>query len=626
MTLVISQAGEAAEVRDPAIRRRGENPQNKQPYEVTEYQMRRGKMAEVLYDLIIRNGTVIDGSGADAVKADIGVVGDRIETIGSLDGAKAKAEIDAAGKYVTPGFIDPHCHADLTALIIPTMEAYLMQGVTTVVGGNCGHSMAPMGDSVYRSAIVDFPVTAKAAPSFFNTTTLMVSRDKAAAAIKELYGFDLDWHTLDEYIDKCNEKGLDCNVVPLAGYSAIRTAVMGDDCMREATAEELTLLEASVRECMEAGAFGFSTGLDPQYVPGLFATDEETVRMLRVVKEYDGIFASHTFNARMDGTGGRMDGYRCMLDQAMAAGVRANVSHVHVLGMAATPEEGAKAAQETLRYFEEVEAAGLDLSYDVIPSPYSAEMTIPYFSFFLKPFMLMLGSRRRLAESFTVPDFRLMVHKVIEAGLYPFLDESQGMNLLSMLTVLKHTDASCVGKTFTAIAEERGEASALDVMMDLFAADCDMSANISLSGFADAVDILAKHRMAMPCSDGMGCAKDTDYTGNPEMPTLPNAMNLSFIPRFILEYGKPRLEDTIRQISGFAAERFGIADRGLLAVGNFADIVVLDLANLQSHDMDDDCLQYPEGIDHVIVNGVRVIEKKQRLSGGRGKMLRKPRG
>jgi N-acyl-D-amino-acid deacylase len=575
-----------------------------------------------MFDLIIRNGTIVDGTGNDAYKGDIGIEGKKITAIGSLADATAKREIDAAGKYVTPGFIEPHCHADLGVLMTPTMESYLMQGVTTVVGGNCGHAMAPMSDEVYRSAIVDFPVIFKADPKYFELVTLMVPKKSAEQAIGELYGIDLDWHTFDEYIDKCNKSGMDCNIVPLAGYSAIRGAVMGMDSMRPATDDEIVKLEESVRACMLAGAYGLSTGLDPQYIPGPFATDEETIKMLKIVREYDGIFSSHTFNQRLDGTGGRMDGYRTMIEQAKAAGVRANVSHIHVLGMSTEDDGGLTAARDTLRYFDEAIRAGADLSYDIIPSPNMTDFTVPYFAFFLKPFLLMCGSRKKLAENFAVPDFRLMVRKVIEGGMYPVLDEAQPMNYFAMLTVLKHSDRSFVGHTFSDIASSRNQ-SALDAMMDLFATDPDMEANISMASFGNAVDLLVKQPMAMVCADGMCCTKDTNFTGNPEIPLLPNAMTLSFIPTYILNYGEPRFEDTIRRISGFVAERFGIAKRGVLQQGNYADIVVLDKDNLYSYDKDENFLQYPEGFDHVIVNGTPVIEKKVHLKTAPGQMLRK---
>lgn len=145
-----------------------------------------------MLDLLIRNGLVYDGTGRDAYTADIGVKGDKIAKIGDLKGEEAARVINADGKCVTPGFIEPHSHVDLGVLMTPHMEAYLMQGVTTAVGGNCGHSMATMGEEVYRSAIVDFPVTFAGDPKYFDLITLFLSRAKAAQALKQLYNIGLD--------------------------------------------------------------------------------------------------------------------------------------------------------------------------------------------------------------------------------------------------------------------------------------------------------------------------------------------------------------------------------------------------------------------------------------------------
>ena len=129
-----------------------------------------------MFDLIIRNGLVCDGTGRDAYRADIGVRDGRIAAIGDLSAQTAKSEYDAHGKTVAPGFIEPHSHADLSILFFPSMESYLRQGVTTVVGGNCGHSFAPVGDEVYRAAIVDQRVMFRAKPSYFESTSFQIGR------------------------------------------------------------------------------------------------------------------------------------------------------------------------------------------------------------------------------------------------------------------------------------------------------------------------------------------------------------------------------------------------------------------------------------------------------------------
>lgn len=573
-----------------------------------------------MYDILIKNAVIYDGTGADARMGSVAVKDGRIAAVGSVSGGAASV-VEAAGRALTPGFIDPHSHADLSALMYPGMEAYLLQGVTTVVGGNCGHSMAPMGSELYRSAVIDFPLTQAVKPSYFQLVSLFSPRASAERAARELYGIDMSWHSFGEYIDVCNRKGLGANIAPLAGYSAIRNAVMGYDCMREAAPEELDRLEALVDECMSQGAFGLSTGLDPQYIPGLYATDEETVRMLRVVRAHGGIFASHTFNVGPDGKGGRMDGYKKMLGQALAAGVRANISHVHLLGMAATAAEAVAAARSTLAYFDELRAGGLDLSFDVIPTPVAIDFTIPYFAFFLRPFVLMTGSRRRLAEAFRIEDFRAAVRAIIAAGLYPALDASVPGNYFGLLSVARHADASLLGKTFAQLAAERG-AGPLDLMMDVFAADPDMEAGMGSADFADAIDLLCAHPMAMPCSDGFSCSADTNFTRDEELPVYPNPMNVGYAARFLTR-SSGRFEDSVRKLSGLPAERFGIDGRGLIRPGYHADLVLLDRNALRAFDESRTPLRQPAGIDLVLVGGAPAVEAGHITGARSGRMLRK---
>lgn len=572
-----------------------------------------------MYDILFKNAVICDGTGADSFVGDVAVRDGVIAAVGRA-GGEALRVVDAAGRTLTPGLIDPHSHADLSALMYPGMEAYLLQGVTTVVGGNCGHSMAPMGDELYRSAVIDFPLTQAAEPSYFQLVSLLLPRDKAKRAAKELYGIDMGWHSFGEYAQECGRRGLGANIAPLVGYSAVRNAVMGSDCMRDARPDELDRLEALVEQCMGEGAFGLSTGLDPQYIPGLYATDEEMVRMLKVVARYGGMFSSHTFNVGPDGRGGRMDGYRKMLDQALAAGVRANVSHVHLLGMASDAEGAMAAARQTLACFRSARERGLDLSYDVMPTPVAIDFTIPYFAFFLRPFVLMTGSRRRLAEAFRVSDFRAVVRAIIGAGLYPALDAAVPGNYFDLLSVTRHRRRGLEGLSLARIARERG-AEPLEAMMDVFAEDPDMEAGMGSPDFAGANDYLCAQELAMPCSDGFSCAPDTNLTMDEELPVLPNPMNVSYTARFLTRFGG-RFEDAVRKASGLVAERFNIARRGLIRPGFHADLVLMDRARLRSYDSTDTPLRSPDGIDMVLVGGTVAAEKGAVTGAKAGRMLR----
>lgn len=572
-----------------------------------------------MYDLIIRGGLIVDGTGKDAYHADIAVKGDKIVKIGDLTGETAEKVIDAAGCCVTPGFIDPHSHADMSMLIDPSFEAYLMQGVTTVVGGNCGHAAAPM-DKIYRSLMIDTKAMEKMKPHYFGRGENYIPREEAAPYLKETYGFDLDWHSFKEYNDKLNTLPLGANMAPLIGHSLIRTCVMGMDYNREATEEEIEKMVALTEQCMREGAFGFSTGRDPHYLPSSKGSSNEIIRMLKVVKKYGGVFASHTANYDKEGKPDRMGGYREMIEQAKAADIRTNVSHVHTLGMADTAEGALKAAQETIEYFEQCEREGVDITYDVIPSPFVMDFTVPYGAYWLRSLVLISGSAQHLAENLRVPDFRKMVRYLTESDEF-MKGMAPGAMIYKMLIIERHKNPAYVGKFVNKLAEEYGK-DELEMMMDIFMEDPYMGANTSMAGFEEANDLLCRHRMAMPCADGFSFSKDYNFGINDELVLNVNAMTVSFMPRFILRHAKDRFEDTIRQITGFVAERFNIDGRGVIVEGNFADLVVLNRDTLHSYDRDENPMQYPEGFEHVIVNGVHAVEHKKLLGTG-GRVLSK---
>ena len=575
-----------------------------------------------MYDTIIKNGTIVDGTGKEGYKADLAILDDKIVKIGDLTNESAKNIIDATGKMITPGFIDPHTHSDLSVLFNPSMENFLQQGVTTTIGGNCGHNYAPVGDDLYRAAIIDTKVAYAADPSYFQMTKLLLPKEAGVKALKEQYGIDMDWHSFKEYMEKCDKEPMDGNIAMLAGYSAIRGTVMGMDCCREASEEEIVKMEELTRQCMEEGAFGISTGTDPNYVPGPFATNEETIRMLKIVKEYEGIFSSHTKNYNDEGGPDRMGGYKFMLEQAKAAGIKCNVSHVHTLGMGADEASNAKAAQDTLAYFEEMAKDGLDLTYDVIPSPYSMDMTVPYFATFLRPFVLMCGSREHLAESFKVADFRQMIHAVIDAGLYPIMDTKNIlMSMYPILIVSRHKNPKYVGQNLYAYATANN-LDPLDMVMDMFSEDPDMGADMMLPDAVEANKILCQHPMAMMCSDGFTGGKDMNFGLNDELQMTPNPMNFSFSVRYLTNYASS-FENGVHVLSGKVAERFGIDGRGLLKEGYYADIVVIDKDKLHSYDRDENVFQYPDGIDMVFVNGTLTIDHKVHTKAHAGRMLRK---
>ncbi len=575
-----------------------------------------------MFDILIKNGTICDGTGEPCYKADIGIEGDRITYIGTDPAKTAEAVIDAEGKTITPGFIDTHTHADLSLLMEPAMEPFVKQGVTTVVTGNCGYSMAPQGDETFYCFSMNQKYQELAGADSGDPLPLIYERKQAAEAFEKMYGVKADWKTFKEYNSLCDKGPLGCNVAPLVGYSAVRTAVMGKDCCREATEDEVRRMEQAVEDAMQEGAFGMSTGRDPAYLPGPFATDEEIHKMVKIVAKHGGVFASHTANYDDEGRENRMGGYEEMLRQAEGTGVKVHVSHVHVMNMAADEKGAAQAAEKTLAYFDRAKDSGVDLTFDVIPSPSCCNFTLTSFGYYLKPLVLMAGGQKELAELWQTEAFRKKLYNMLEEGQLPALDINAEDNLLAELCVLKHKNPLYVGKYIPQCAEIMGK-EPFDAAMEMFCEDLEMVADFIAPVLGDSVDILCRSDYAMPCSDGFGFSKETNLTGCDEAPAYPNSMNIGLIPRYLTRYGGGDFEKAVYKASGLPAQRFGIEKRGVLKEGNFADLVILDRDNLHSFDEEENPLQDPEGISYVLVNGKVAFGPDGLAKNGTGRILRK---
>ena len=578
-----------------------------------------------MYDLLIKNGLIADGTGKDAFIGDIGIKKDKIYKIGDLSQEEAAVVLDARGKVVTPGFIEPHSHADMTILYHPSAESYLMQGVTTVVTGNCGHGMAPMGDAVYRTAVdADRKVTAELDPAFFpGMPPLFIEKEKVQGLIKQYFDVDLDWCTFEEFNQKCETLPIDCNLVPLLGHSAVRNVVMGMDCRRAATEEEIRQMEVLTRECMEQGSFGFSTGKDPMYEPSVYGTDEEIIRLLKIVKEYDGIFTSHTANF-VNGTFDRMTGYEEFFRQAKEAGIRSNISHVQLENEDGDLEKAMKEARELIAYFEKMEAEGIDLTYDILPVADVSFVLCPYLASVFSPFVRMLDSRKRFAECLAVPDFRRMIRTVVEGGMLPSIDTRQSDGIFGRFFISSKEGSSMQGKTISELAHAKGMDS-LDYVMDLLQEDPDIKCGMNFQPCREAYDLLINHRMAMPCIDNSSSDKEADYSICPELPEYPAPFYANAMACYIKNSTRKRLEDTIYHMTGMVAKRFQIPKRGVIEEGYYADLVVLDPENLKSYENNWKERKYPDGFEYVIVNGTITVKQKQHLGTAAGKVLRKVR-
>ena len=484
------------------------------------------------YDLLIRGGTVVDGTGSPGVQADVAVRGDRIAAIGALDGATAEREIDATGRTVAPGFVDVHSHDDAAALSTP-LDFKLQQGVTTDIVGNCGAGVAPLRDG-----------------------QTMPGTELIMGALP-----DVKWHTFGEYMAAVEAHKPAINIGCFVPHGAVRYRRMGMD-RRPPEADELAAMEADVEEGMAAGALGLSTGLI--YPPGAFAATNEIVTLSKVAARHGGIYMSHIRNEAEELLSAVEEAISIGRDAALPV----QVSH----HKAAAPSVWGKTA-DSIRIIEEAKSSGVDVAFDVYP--YMAGSTV-------------LSAARGVRRDID-PD-TIMVASVQHRREYE-------------------------GKMLSEIGEMLGITAPDDIVARVLSEE-PLAVAVFFSMHEDDVRRVISHPLCMIGSDGIPTP-----TGKPH-PRL-----YGTFPRVIETYVREErlfsLEEGVRKMTSLPAGRFGLAERGTLREGWFADIVVFNADTIADVATYQEPRQYPTGVDYVIVNGAVAAEGKQQTQHHAGRLLRR---
>ncbi len=581
------------------------------------------------FDLLIKNATIIDGSGQDAFPGDIGIQEDRITAMGNLDSAEGQKTIDATGKTVTPGFIDPHSHGDMTILVWPLAEAYVMQGVTTIIGGNCGISPAPTSE-IYSFSGWEYELMYELGPGYFSPVSFMVKFADAQAAIRRKYGVEIAPASFGDYLDRVQQTGISLNLYPVVGHNAIRIQTMGLDGNRPARSDEIERMQDMVRDAMESGAFGLGTGLD--YPPGGFAETEEVIALAKAAGEYGGIYESHfrSFNlyTGKEGHVSVIDGIQEALRIGREASVRVQLSHMSP-GYQTSPTGSntmaRAAAFATIAEIELGASQGVETAYDVLPNTGGGGCMIPHLADVFRPWVLQAGGIDQFVKNLGVTDFRAYLKKSIERGDYPQLDPKRLPTWMPPIgdcyRITESENTYYEGRLLSDIAREMGT-GVLEAMFNLIKADPFIKKRTEM-GNNESVKTFLNHPRAMPSSDGFCFDQTTEMDLPAPLNKLPHPNNFCYAVRYLTEYPQERLEDNIRQMTGFPAEWFGIKDRGILAKGKYADVVIFDNTALKTNENHVESRIYPDGIDYVIVNGEITREKKTHLGTRAGKVLRR---
>ncbi len=481
------------------------------------------------YDIIIKSGKIVDGTGNPEFIGDIGIDGDRIVEISTIPENKGKSIIDAEGLYVTPGFIDVHTHVDRKIASEPTVKNYLLQGVTTVVGGNCGGSEYP----------------------------------------------------LSELFRQLEEHGIAMNFATYVGHNTIREQVMGEGDQAP-TADEMAQMQQLVKQEMEAGAIGFSTGLS--YLPGIYSTTEEIIELVKMTSPFDGIYATHLRN--------QGEHIKEAIEEAIRigreAGVTVDISHI-------------KLAEEAVweKYhlitdpIENAKKQGMRVYMDQYP--YTATSSGFTSSF---PGWAVAGGHDSLLERLKDNEkYQQIKAAIIERRL----TSERGIDKLSTIYVAYNEnhheyEGKNLAEILDMLSREKTVSNAADLIIEM--QKTARPRGIFFQMAEEDVATLMRKSYNMHASDGK-----IEITGV----EVPHPRAYGTFPRVIARYVRNQavltLPDAIRKMTSLPAEAMSFEQRGVLKKGYFADIVIFDLDEIQDTATFENPHQYPEGINWVIVNG-----------------------
>jgi N-acyl-D-amino-acid deacylase len=531
------------------------------------------------YDLLIRNGLIIDGSGRPGYIADIAINGDRIVRIGKLKNAGSARELDATGMVVAPGFIDMLGQSESYLLIDPRAMSKVMMGVTTEITGE-GESIAPINERLIKEQ-EDF---------------------------NRRYKLTIDWRTLGEYFSRLEKQGSGVNLATFVGATQVREYVLGFD-NRPPTPTELEQMKELVAAAMRDGALGLSTSL--QYVPARFAKTDEIVELAKVARQYGGIYATHQ---RSEANA---------LDESLAEvfqiARRAQIP-VEIWHLKTAYKKNWGRMPEVLAKIRRARAGGLDITADIYP--YIAGSTS--LSACLPPWALEGGTEKMLAR-LRDPNIRRQLKQEITIDSKEWENiylGSGGAPGVLIGSVINSDLESMQGKRLSQIAEEQGK-DPLDALFDLILADHGQTGAIYFMMSEDDLRAAMRAPFVSFCTDSGARANDGPLAGSKSHPrgwgTYPRILG-----RYVRDEGLLTLPQAIHKMTGLPAARVGLRDRGLLRPAFYADLTIFDPKRVLDRATFEMPNQHPDGIKFVIINGQISVDEGRRTPALAGRVLRGP--
>lgn len=525
------------------------------------------------FDLVIRQGTVFDGTGNPWFRADIGIKGDKIAHVGLLNDVRTTATIDADGLTVTPGFFDVHTHSDFSLILNPFPTSQLVQGVTSEIEGHCGYSAFPLVSSS-RGFIFDPP------------------------------GVDISWSSAREYFEALVKARPGMNTGTFVGHTIIRAAVSGRED-RAVTGAELDIMKTFVREAMEAGALGISTGLE--YPPGGSADVDELVALCDVVAQYGGMYDSHVR--------GQTSNFVSAVAEAIEVGRRSRVP-VQISHFGGSLGNSLHLTLDALQLVDSARDEGVDVMIDVIPYGTAGSWWAPRAVFPAWAYDWRTNNLDHVRELLLDAETRSRLHTDVEARRtmekHGFEEEMGIFSDWGSITLNEvnagSPNAHLVGKDFIAIAQMLGKSSA-DAYFDLLIEELPAFSTVRIVVDPAGLTEMLQKPYAMIGSDSVATSPEMADASFNALQAHPR--NYGSFPHvlgdLVRDNGIMTWEDAIRKLTSLPAQRFGFKERGLIREGMYADVVIFDQSEIAPRSTWRQPRLLPEGIHHVLVNGKAAV-------------------